>query len=76
MTLIPWEDGRPLLWDFTYCNTLAQSHRARAETVAGEVANYAEEQKRSKYASLIPSYVLPLFVLNLWGHGEVVQRIS
>ena len=76
MTLIPWEDGCPLLWDFTSCNTLAQSHRARAERGPGEVANYAEEQKRSKYASLIPLYVLPLFVLNLWGHGEVAQRIS
>ena len=46
MTLIPWEGGRPLLWDFTSCNTLAQLHRARAERGPGEVSNYAEEQKR------------------------------
>ena len=30
MTLIPWEGGRSLLWDFTSCDTLVQSHKVRA----------------------------------------------
>ena len=28
MTLIPWKGGRSLLWDFTSCDTLAQSHKS------------------------------------------------
>ena len=52
ITLIPWEDCRPLLWDFTFCNTLAQSHCARAERGPGVVANFAEDQKCRKYTSL------------------------
>ena len=46
MTLIPWEGGRSILWDFTSCDTLAQSHQVRAVRGAGEVANYAEEHTR------------------------------
>ena len=52
MTLIPWEGGRSLLWDFTTCDTLAQSHPVKAIRGAGEVANYAEEQKRCQYTTL------------------------
>ena len=81
MILILWEDGRPLLWDFTSCNTLAQSHCARAETGPGEVANYAEEQKCRKYASLIPSYVFaPACIesLGAWGGSakDLIHKIG
>ena len=58
ITLIPWEGGRSLLWDFTSCDTLAQPHQVRAVRGAGEVANYAEEQKRRKYATLTPLHML------------------
>ena len=71
MTLIPWEDGRPLLWDFTSCNTLAQSHRARAERGPGVVANFAEDQKCRKYASLTPSYIFaPVCIESLGAWGD------
>ena len=71
MTLIPWEDGRPLLWDFTSCNTLAQSHRARAERGPGVVANFAEDQKCCKYASLTPSYIFaPVCIESLGAWGD------
>ena len=81
MTLIPWEGGRSLLWDFTSCDTLAQSHQVRAVRGAGEVANYAEEQKRRKYATLTPSYAFaPICIetLGAWRDSakDLVRKIG
>ena len=81
MTLIPWEGGRSLLWDFTSCDTLAQSHQVRAVRGAGEVTNYAEEQKRRKYATLTPSYAFaPICIetLGAWGDSakDLVRKIG
>ena len=82
MTLIPWKGGHPLLWDFT---SLAQSHRARAERGPGVVANFAEDQKCRKYASLTPSYIFaPVCIesLGAWGHNakaficKISQRVK
>ena len=71
MTLIPSEDGRSLLWDFTFCNALAQSHHAIAERGPGVVVNFAEDQ----YASLTPSYIfVPVCIesLGAWGDNAKV----
>ena len=84
MTLIPWEGGRSLLWDFTSlksCDTLAQSHQVRVVRGAGEVTNYAEEQKRRKYATLTPSYAFaPICIetLGAWGDSakDLVRKIG
>ena len=76
ITLIPWEGGRFLLWDFTSCDTLAHSHQVRAVRGAGEVANYAEEQKCRKYATLTPSYVSLRSASNNSGHGVTLPKIS
>ena len=45
MSLIPWEEGRPLLWDFTCSDTMALSHRDQATSGPGEVACTAESLK-------------------------------
>ena len=57
MTLIPWESGRPLLWDFTCSDTVAASNRTLAATGPGIVANASESLKCCKYASLVPIYL-------------------
>ena len=70
MTLIPWEGRRALLWDFTCVDTLAPSHRSLANRGPGQVASVAEEQKRRKYASLIPMYnfsPVGIETLGAWG---------
>ena len=81
MTLIPWKGGRSLLWDFTSCDTLAQSHQVRAVRGAGEVANYAQEQTFRNYATLIPSYAFaPICIetLGAWGDSakDLVRKIG
>ena len=77
MTLIPWEGGRSLLWNFMSCDTLAQSHQVRAVRGAGEVANYAE-QKRRKYATLTPFAPICIETLVAWGDStkDRVRKIG
>jgi len=71
MTLIPWEGGRSVVWDFTSCDTLAQSHFSTASQEAGKLACHAEDQKRRKYASLSPSYIVaPVCIESLGASGE------
>ena len=76
MTLIPWEGGRSLLWDFTSCDTLAQSHKVRAVRVQ---AKSLTMRKNKNIVSMQPS---PLHMFSLQsaskhsGHGVTVPKIS
>ena len=70
MSLIPWEEGRSILWDFTACHTLASSHLSLANQGAGKPACSSEELKRRKYASLSSSFLFaPVCIetLGAWG---------
>ena len=70
MSLIPWSQGVPLLWDFTCSDTLAPSTLSTSANGASRLVNSAESAKFRKYSSLIPSfYFSPLRVetLGAWG---------
>ena len=69
MTLTPWAGGRALLWDFTCTDTLAFLKQNIASVGSGRAACFAEEQKRRKYSSLIPTYQFPPYALKPWVHG-------
>jgi hypothetical protein len=45
LTFVPWERGRPLLWDATVLDTMAQSYCSIAITGGGCVARQAESKK-------------------------------
>src|SRR5688572_33328927 len=45
-TLDPWSRGRPLAWDFTCPDTLAQSHVAQSAVGAGSAALRRSEERR------------------------------
>ena len=81
MTLIPWEGGRPLLWDFTCSDTLATSNRALAANGPGAVADAAESLKCRKYTSLVPSYIFaPVCIesMGAWGASarDLIRKIG
>ena len=57
MTLIPWENGQALLWDFTSSDTLAPSNLMTASRNVAGVASAAQQLKHRKYASLSSSYI-------------------
>ena len=54
--MIPWKNGRLLVWDATCPDTFAPSYRCHATSTAGAVATLAEERKASKYSCLVPSH--------------------
>ena len=54
LTVLPWANGRCLVWDFTCPDTLAASHLNRAVVSPGLVANDAGDRKTVKYRTLAP----------------------
>jgi hypothetical protein len=71
LTVMPWANGRCLVWDFTCPDTLAASHLNRAVLSPGAVANDAESRKTVKYRMLAPLYsFMPVAVETLGAIGE------
>src|SRR5882757_1775477 len=84
-TMIPWDHGRCLAWDYTYPDTVAPSHLSSSTIAAGLMAGEAEAHKSEKYSDLIPSYVFVLVAieaLGVWGPGatslvaEIGRRLA
>jgi len=69
LSLIPWQSGKPLLWDVTVASTLAGSYHSYVDTAAtgaGLVADQAADRKTAKYADLRAQHVFqPVLVENL-----------
>ena len=71
LTVLPWANGRCMVWDFTCPDTLAVSHLNRAVISPGAVANEAESRKSTKYRSLSALYsFMPVAVETLGALGE------
>jgi len=56
VSLIPWRSGKPVTWDVTVIDTLAESYSATASATPGGVAELAAERKLEKYSCLPNSY--------------------
>ena len=56
LLIIPWKDGKPLIWDATWPDTYAPSHQDVSASGAGKVAERAGQAKCSKYALLQTKY--------------------
>ena len=70
MSIFPWKQGRPLLWDFTCGDTLAPSHVDDSAKEPGKVASNAEKRKMGHYQNLTNDYVfVPISVetFGVWG---------
>ncbi|GAV05179.1 hypothetical protein RvY_15349 [Ramazzottius varieornatus] len=52
MTLVPWKEGKALVWDVTCVDSVCQTYRKGSAQNAGYAANKAEENKRLKYQRL------------------------
>ena len=58
LTLIPWSNGRSLLWDVTIRDTMAASYIQDSSKKARSVADKAERHKHNHYISLKQNYLL------------------
>jgi hypothetical protein len=56
MTLIPWQDGKPVVWDVTVVCTIADSYVEASAREAGAAAETAATRKTAKYANLTSHY--------------------
>lgn len=56
VTLLPWRNGRPLIWDVTRSDTSAPSYSSLASNRTGGVADQAEVHK-----AVQPSQIQPYF---------------
>ena len=52
LSLIPWREGRCLVWDVTVAGTTAASYLPSTSISAGSVAELAAVRKQAKYAEL------------------------
>ena len=68
MTLFPWENGKPLVWDATCVSTLAPSNLDHSLRSPGGAASEAEGRKRSKYEDLSRDYLLTPLGFETVGH--------
>ena len=75
MTLIPWKQGRCLVWDATVPDTLAPSHVIESAKAAGSAANKAEKAKVRKYSNLIKDFAfVPVAVETLGPYGPEAHK--
>ena len=56
ISLVPWKQGKVLVWDATWPDTFAPSHLPSAAMSSGAVAQQAKWAKRAKYAHLDASH--------------------
>ena len=57
MSLIPWKNGRCILWDFTCVDTFAPSYVSSTSIIPGSAADEAEKKKEKKYATLTSRFI-------------------
>ena len=74
-SLLPWKEGKPLVWDFTCVRRLAASYTEKAKQEGATVATAAEIKKRDKYRDLSPPCIFqPVAVETLGGLGVDTLR--
>ena len=72
LTLIPWREGRCLVWDVTVADTTAASYLAATATVAGSAAESAVVRKEMKYTELSNTY--HSFTIAIESHGSLSKK--
>ncbi|GAV03961.1 hypothetical protein RvY_14315 [Ramazzottius varieornatus] len=70
LTLIPWQQGKALVWDVTCVDTLAVTYLRGSAGQLGYAANKAEELKRHKYCELDGRYLFCPVAFETFGPFE------
>ena len=66
LTMEPWREGKPLIWDVTVVCPLAESYIGDSAANAGSAAEAAATRKAAKYAGLERTHIFqPVAVENL-----------
>jgi len=75
LTLMPWQAGKPLTWDFTVVSTLADSHVRLSSQSADSAAEGAADRKTSKYVNLLSDFIYQPLAFETYGatHNSAQQ---
>jgi len=81
LTLVNWQNGKPLVWDFTCADTLAKSYVKGNSRNPGFAAQKRESYKRTLYSNLETNFhFVPVCVetLGTWGEEglKLIKRIG
>ena len=72
LTLIPWREGRCLIWDVTVADTTAVSYLSTTAKLAGSAADSAAARKEAKYVDLSARYdFVPIAIKS---HGSLGSK--
>ena len=58
VTLIPWSEGKHVVWDYTCHDTVCQSYVGGTSREAGKAADEAEQAKNTTYNELAAKFVV------------------
>ena len=67
LTIVPWANGRTLVWDVTCWDSLAPSNISMASSQAGSLANFAASKKRALYDELAITHIFQLIAFESTG---------
>ena len=79
LTLLPWKNGKCLLWDYTCSGTLAPSYVEGSAKSPGHVAKEGEVRKFKHYEHLVSDYeFIPISVetFGTWGAAKTIGTMS
>ena len=81
ITLVPWKNGKPMVWDFTCADTLAASYVRKNARKPGNAAQKREGDKRWLYRNLTSNFhFVPICIETLGSIGEdglkLIKRIG
>jgi len=65
--VLPWQNGKSLLWDVTVVCPLADSYVASAAREAGSVVGLGASKKMDKYTSLAEDYYFQPITVEMLG---------
>ena len=67
MTLVPWLQGRALVWDYTCVDTMAISNSEASGAIAGGAAEKAFKKKESKYTEIAKHFIFMPVAMETFG---------
>ena len=77
LTLVPWRQGKSLVWDFTCVDTVCPTYVAQTAKVPGAAARLAETKKEKKYDFLKDRYIfVPVAIETLGGYGPEAWKFG
>ena len=74
LTLVPWQRGKSLIWDFSCCCTVANSVVSRSSRQAGSAAAEGAKLKEKKYEELARRY--EFFPIVVESHGPICEKAN